>query len=240
MAIYIYTGRPRHGKTYELARIFSKKILRGERVFSNLKFNLGVGALKKVTDDIVGDWSDLSDRKNENKKLFYWTNLHELEHMESGSVLMDEAQRYFNARQWEQLSSETEIKLQQHGKDDLDIYATTQHYSRIDISLRQLVETWIDCETVFGSPDNNKFFLGLKIFRTTAVEGIEYFEPYIQQKINPNLRLEIPVSSRLRFFHKKYGKIYDTKAKVGRSELMPLIHRERECPDCHKIIVSHL
>lgn len=241
MAIYILTGRPRHGKTMELARISVKKLKRKERLFSNLKFNLGVGALKNFDESIVGDWKNKEDRNNPEKLIFYWTNLHELEHFEKGNVIMDEAQRYFNTRQWSQLSTETEIKLQQHGKDDLNIYGTTQHYTRIDISLRLLVEVWYDIETIFGSPDNRKIFLGFKIFRISAIEGVEFMEPYMNQKIKPDLNLVVPVKSRIRFFHKKLGMIYDTRAKVGKSLPMPLVHKVRKCEEegCNKILVTH-
>jgi len=52
MAIYILTGRPRHGKTYRLAQIGYELLKDKQRVFSNFKFNVGVGALKKFKEDI--------------------------------------------------------------------------------------------------------------------------------------------------------------------------------------------
>lgn len=240
MAIYILTGRPRHGKTFKLARIVAQKLKHGERVYSNLKFNVGVGALKKLKPEIEGDWSKKEDRDNPKKLLFYWTNLHEIEHMNKGNIVMDEAQRYFNSRQWQELSTETEIKLQQHGKDDLNIYGTTQHFTRIDVSLRYLVEVWYDVETIFGSPNNNKIFLGIKIFRITAIEGVEYMQAYMDMKINPKLDLVIPGKKKIEFFRKKYAIIYDTRAKVGASTPMPLIHRERVCPDCGVTMTKHI
>lgn len=243
MAIYIYTGRPRHGKTYQIARLVTKMLKAKERVFSNVKINLGVGALKKFDESIVGSYASKADRENPEKLLFYWTNMHEWEHFEKGNIICDEMQRYFNARLWENLSEETEVKLQQHGKENLNIYGTTQHYSRIDVSLRILVEGWLDVETIFGNPDNRKPFLGLKLFRVTSVEGIEYFEPYIRMKIQPDLQeqYDIPMRTKLFFFRKKYAVIYDTTAKVGRSEPMPLVHKERKCemPGCDKVLVTH-
>lgn len=238
MAIYIYTGRPRHGKTMELARIFAKKLKNGERVFSNLKFNLGQGALKKFNEEITGDWSKKEDRDNPNKRLFYWVNIHEWEHFEKGNILCDEAQRYFNARQWDQLSDDTEIKLQQHGKEDLNIYGTTQHYSRIDITLRQLVEQFYIVKTILGNPDNLKPFLGIKLFRIIGVD-LENIEDWYAMEKRPELKLEIPYTKKVRFFRKKYAKIYDTRAKVGRSESVPLVHKVRKCEICHKELITH-
>lgn len=239
MAIYVYTGRPRQGKTYEMIRIGYQLLKAGERVFSNVKINTDSKLFKKFPPDFVGDFSNLEDRNNPNKLLFYWTNMHEWEHFGKGNILCDEMQRYFNARRWEQLSEETELKLQQHGKDDLNIFGTVQHYRRIDIALRELVEVWHDVTTIWGNADNEKPFLGLKIFRITSVEGIEFFEPYIGQKIMKESVLDIPQSSKIRFFKKKFGKLYDTRQKVGASIPMPLIHKERICPDCNKVLISH-
>jgi len=239
MAIYAITGRPRHGKTLELARIASVLLKKKQRIFSNLKFNLGTGALKNLSDDIVGDFAKKEDRENVHKLLFYWTNIHEWEHFEKGTILVDEGQRYFNARQWDQLSEDTEIKLQQHGKDDLDIWTTTQHYSRIDVALRQLIEQYYVVETVFGNPDNLKPFLGFKLFRITGLD-LEFIEDWYFMKKHPEMKIEIPYTKKLRLFKKKFAIIYDTRAKVGRSEPMPLVHRQRVCQICHKILVSHV
>lgn len=237
MAIHLLTGRPRHGKTYELVKIGIKKLIKGERVFSNVHLN--TDHFKKIPKNIIGDLYKKEDRDNSQKQLFYWQNLHDLEHMEKGTILCDEAQRYFNARRWPDLSEETEIKLQQHGKDNLDIFGTVQHYRRIDVSLRELVETWSDIETIFGNPDNKKPLFGIKIFKYTQIEGIELFEPYIAQKINPNLQLDIPHKKRVYFFRKKYGNAYDTLQKIAKSAEMPLIHGERTCPECGKTLITH-
>ncbi len=236
MAIYLYTGRPRHGKTYELARLVIKMLKKRERVFSNIKFYLD--GFKKIDPDCIGDLSKMEDRDNPEKLLFYWTNMHEWEHFEKGNIIVDETQRYFNSRLWEQLSEDTLIKLQQHGKDFLNIYGTVQHYKRIDVAMRELVEIWCDVETIFGSPDNYKPLLP-KIFRYTYVEGIEYFEPYVNQKILMESKLDIPYSRKRRMFRKKYANAYNTLEKVGASSAMPLVHKSRNCPDCGKQVIKH-
>lgn len=238
MAIYLFTGRPRHGKTYELARIGINLLKQGERVYSN--FLLKPEKFKKIPKDIQGDFKKKEDRDNPNKLLFYWRNVHEWEHMEKGNILVDESQRYFNARRWAELSEETETKLQQHGKDNLNIYGTVQHYKRIDIALRELVEVWTDVETIWGNPDNTKPLLGIKLFKQTSVEGIEYFEPYINNKMFPNSEMEIPMHVKRRWFRKKYANAYDTLQKIGKSEPMPLVHKSRVCPICGKEEIKHV
>lgn len=237
MAIYIFTGRPRHGKTYALVKRGIKLLHKGERVYSNVKFNLE--HFKKLPPYIEGFFSNDEDRNDESKRLLYWSSMHEWEHMEKGVIICDEAQKYFNSRRWESLSADTESKLQQHGKDGLDIYATVQHYRRIDVTVRELVEVWTDVETIVGNPNNKKPFLGLKVFRMTHVEGIEYFEPYINQKIMIEKNLDIPQVRRISFFRKKYGRAYDTLQKIDSGVEMPLKHKVRICNVCGKSITSH-
>jgi len=222
-----------------LSTVIAKKLNKGERVFSNLKMILGIGALKKFNEDIIGDTANKEDLANPKKLLFYWHNIHEWNHLKNGTIIVDEMTRYFNPRQWAMLSEDTEIKLQQHGKEDLEIWGTTQHYSRIDLTLRLLVEKFLIVQTIFGNPDNKKRWFGIKLFRITSVE-LEDIEDWYQMEKRPDLKLVIPVKSRIRFLRKKYAEIYDTRQTVGRSEAMPLVHKERSCEVCGKIVESHV
>ncbi len=152
MAIYVVDGKPRHGKTaWVVSHIpdwLDEARLDGMRIFSNVKINMGVGALKRYSENMIGDIWNPKDRANPRKLLFYWQNLDEWNLMNKGVIIADEATRYFNARHWQSLSQETEIKLQQHGKEDLDVWAITQHYSRLDTSLRVLADASGDGEAI--------------------------------------------------------------------------------------------
>lgn len=239
MAIYCVTGKPRHGKTYWLTTMVCDMLNAGERVFSNVKINTGVGALKKIDESIVGDIRKKEDLENTDKKLFYWTNLHEWEHMSNGNIIADEGTRYFNARQWAMLSPETEIKLQQHGKEDLDVWVATQHYTRIDVTLRVLVEKFFIVETVLGNVKNKKPFLGLKRFKITGLE-LEDIDAWYRMRQNPDLNLELDEEIFYKWLRKKYAMCFDTRQQVGFSENMPLVHKTRTCPICHKQQITHL
>lgn len=239
MAINIITGKPRHGKTYFMATKIAKMLKKGERVFSNIKINIGVGALKKLSPEIEGDYNKKEDRENPEKLLFYWTHIHQWEHFEKGNIIVDEAQRYFNARQWSLLSEDTEIKLQQHGKEDLTVWGTTQHHSRIDITLKLLVENFYVVKTVIGKATNKKPFLGIKLFRIIAMD-LEDIDDYYYSIKHPDQKIELEgVTSKPLLFRKKYAIIYDTYQKVGKSESMPLVHKERKCEVCGEIMVTH-
>lgn len=238
MAIYAVTGKPRHGKTYFVATLIPKMLKNKERVFCNFQLNLGIGALKKFNDSIVGDIYKQEDLDNPEKLLFYWRHIHQWEHMKSGTIIADEGTRYFNARQWALLSEDTEIKLQQHGKESLDIWLTTQHYTRLDVSLRLLVERYYIVKTIFGNPNNKRPWLGVKIFRIVDLE-LEDLEDYYAMLKRPELKLELDVNQKTKFFRKKYAIIYDTLQMVGKSESMPLVHKTRSCPICGKEEITH-
>lgn len=236
MAIYAITGRPRHGKTYYLASLVPLWLRDGRRVYSNIKFNLGVGALKKFDESILGNVYNKADLDDPTKLLFYWRNIHDWNHFSRGVIIADEGTRYFNPRQWSLLSEETEIKLQQHGKEDLDIWLTTQHYSRLDITLRLLVERFMVVKMVFGNPNNLR-----SIFPRLCKLTEHYLEDMIRMdNMGRDPHDSEEIYSEYFFIRKKYSQIYDTRAMVGRSDLMPPVHRERVCTICGKTLVTHL
>lgn len=239
MAIFAITGKPRHGKTYLLAKKITKMLKNNERVFSNLKLNLGQGSLKKFDDSIIGDLYNKEDFNNPKKLLFYWRHIHEWEHMKKGNIIVDEMTRYFNPRQWASLSEDTEIKLQQHGKEDLNIWGTVQKYDRIDVTLRILVERFYIVKTVWGNPDNHKPLFGIKLFKIIDID-LDDIDGYYQSIRFPEMKMELDYKQKYNFFHKKYAQIYDTRQMVGRSDSVPLVHKVRICPECNKEMITHV
>lgn len=240
MAIYVITGKPRHGKTYFIAKQIPRWLNEakedGLRIFSNVKINYN---LLGYSDDILGNIYNKKDREDPNKLLFYWKNIDTWNFMQKGRIIVDEAQRYFNARKWAMLSEETEIKLQQHGKEDLDIWATTQHYSRIDITLRILVESFFKVEMIWGSPDNKKSWIPKRArMNEFYLEDLErVLKMSSEQKETTDIE---PVSTTTFFIRKKFWRLYDTRATIGASEPMPLKHLERTCPDCGYRSTTHV
>lgn len=238
MAIYVVTGKPRNGKTFFIARQIPQwfkraKKERGEfRIYSNLGINL---APLGLDDSVVGDIYSEEDRRNPDKLLFYWRNIDTWNLMEKGVIIVDEATRYFNARRWAMLSEETEIKIQQHGHEDLDIWATTQHFTRIDVTMRVLVEAFFDVELVLGKPDNRA---PVKVARWTQYSLEELTRRDNMGKESEAMLEEYP-SGRFLIWN-KYGRLYDTKQMVVASKPMPLIHKVRICSTCGYEKVEHV
>lgn len=250
MSIYVVTGKPRHGKTFFVVSQIPGWLKSGQRIFSNVKINLDkinyrknlLGKKVTLDDSIVGDLYNQEDLDNPEKQVFYWRNIHEWNLMKEGIIIVDEAQKYFNARNWAQLSEDTEAKLQEHGKEDLDVWATTQHYTRIDITLRILVERYYKVEMIFGSSDNEKGpIFGLlpkrSMVESWLLEGLDKVERLGAEAVK-GMGVE-PESTGYFWIRKKYYQIYDTRAKVGKSQLMPLLHKMRICKDCGYVEIKH-
>jgi len=196
---------------------------------------------------IEGDISSQKDRENPDIKILYWQNIDEWNLMTSGWIIADEAQRYFNARNWMHLSEETEIKLQQHGKDNLDIWMTVQHFSRLDVTLRILIERFFHIEMIKGDPDNEKSkrFFGLlpkvseikEYYLEDMVKAERQGYDVYDEEENPG-GIE-PIDSWTIDLRPNMFTWYDTYQKVGRSRPMPLKHLQRICPDCRETKITH-
>jgi hypothetical protein len=235
MAIYCITGKPRNGKTYYLATQILRWIKNGERVYSNVWVNLKSPLFKRYfkkynlsSESIKGDLEKPEDLLDPDKQLFYWSNMRDWNKMTKGVIVCDEGTRYFNPRRWSLLSEDTEIKLQQHGKDDLDVWLTTQHYTRLDVTLRILVESFFDCEKIFGSSSGTGIRgkpFGIIRIREHYLEDMER----VDRAVLPEDIRPLTISSKFIFIKKKYCDLYNTLQKVGRGDPMLLTHEERRC-----------
>lgn len=222
-------------------------------IYSNVYLKFGVGSLKLIPgcdelacdkttkiDDYgqeyfefkhkdncpVGNLWDDKDLWNPEKYIFYYRNIHEWNRFKRrGIIIADEGQRYMNARQWNMLSPDTEVKLQQGGKEDLDLWITVQDITRLDLVARQLIERFYHVETVRGNPDNKKksWYMLPKKFQIDEYLYMDYDEG---GHLRPNID---PISTETMVFKKRIGAIYNTRQKVGRSDYMPLRHVIRWC-----------
>lgn len=239
MAIYVVDGKPRHGKTAWLMSHVPQwtKEARdhGWKIFSNVKINVEnirwIRKAYKNPKDCIGDLYKKKDRENPKKIIFYWQNIDEWNLMRHGTIICDEATRYFNARKWQALSADTEIALQQHGKLDLDCYLTTQHFSRLDATLRILCESFFRVERVWGWGN------------TTLLARVSehYLEELERYERNPETYKRVKEGEEEEggeevyhesFWISRYVKrLYDTRQAVLASRPMPLKHEVRYCLD---------
>jgi hypothetical protein len=113
-------GLPRSGKTYWACyNIYTNYIKRGIPVYSNIPLE---GAYKINEYNILNGFS-----------------------FSRGAVLLlDEVQNYANSRKWVELSDTLYFLFSQGGKYDIKLYYTAQDSSRVDKTLREVSNYYIE------------------------------------------------------------------------------------------------
>lgn len=112
--IIAYTGMPGSGKTYALVQRAHKALLQGRQVFANFPLK---GTYQISLDDICT-----------------------YQFPEDCVVLIDEAGRWFNSREWKDLPHEVFDLFTMHRHVKMDLFIAVQSFARIDKSLREVVE----------------------------------------------------------------------------------------------------
>lgn len=192
--ITLIFGKPGKGKTYILTEKADKELKLGREVWSNYYL----------------EW------KGDN--LHYYNDLKEIKNVENALILMDEAQIYLNSRYWESLELDFQIKLQQHRKDGLDIWACAQHPKRLDIVARELVQDLFKACSIM-------------LFGFGAFWLIEYDSDYID-----DVKTEPGRMTSQWFFHwPKKPRKYDTMKKVPIPQKEFFFKKFANCKECGKI-----
>jgi hypothetical protein len=128
-------GKPGSGKSLQLVRICRKAFRNGRDVYSN----------------IVLDVDKMKGRKKKGLgECYFWNRIDELKYMEKGLVAWDEIGSYFDSRSYAKFPPDVRVKFQQYRKDGLDIFYTSQAWSRVDLIVRQLTNIVIECTSIFG------------------------------------------------------------------------------------------
>lgn len=181
MSIYAITGKPRQGKTYWMASripewldelvyqqnkadVHETDRYKPEEcpvgcLYVNFKVFPGKGALKGYPERIVGDLNKPDDLANPTKLIFPWYYVQEWNKMvRPGRIIATEAQKYVNARRWASLSEETEMKIQMHGHDGLNLYLDLQRFGSLDVVIRDSCELVAVVSMTVGNPDKKWAF----------------------------------------------------------------------------------
>jgi len=138
-------------------------------------------------------------------RIFYVNDLKKLTELERGIVLIDEIGIWFSARQWNKLDPRIQYKFQQHRKDGLIIYGTTQWFDSIDRVIRQLTHRYFEVKKLCASEES-----AAKVW---GVLKMSEFRPWQYDKIR-----RTAIDNEYFFIRKKYCEAYDTFEKVTPSE----------------------
>ena len=126
----VLCGLPGSGKTNLATQIAVKEMKRGRPVFSNypIKAKLRLGFNKYVT---------LTSKVLE-KKMFK-----EYAFPEGSLLIIDEVQNWFNSRFFKEMGKEQLAFFTGHRHMSTDILCTVQHPARMDITLREIADSFI-------------------------------------------------------------------------------------------------
>jgi len=234
MSIYIITGKTGHGKTAFMTNWIRGSLKAGRRVYSNIKINVdNLGLKKKIEEGFI---NKLKDRES-SKQLLYWSNFSDWRYMTDGIAFVDEGLVYFNARNWEKLPTNLQMKFVQHRKDKVDLVFNVQHYTFIEKTLRMLCERFINIELKLGSSkyDNSKI---PRIARVTELDL-----PTLNRCENLGIDVYNADKEDIKKYHldtlwrewfwirKKIFSWYDTGFQVMESRPEPFIHMIRKCEE---------
>lgn len=142
--IKIITGRPGSGKSYFGTRLAYKEMLKGRRIYSNLRISFRKGD-KEYTN------------YNLNKNMIV-----DFQFPEDSILIIDEAGFWFNSREFKKFKVEDFQFFSQHRHLNIDIYLIVQNIQRIDVSLRELADEIIISKGIFGLFFFQKVFYGIE------------------------------------------------------------------------------
>ncbi|KKW42448.1 MAG: hypothetical protein UY92_C0006G0009 [Candidatus Magasanikbacteria bacterium GW2011_GWA2_56_11] len=145
--ITIITGKPGAGKTLFMTYTALEMFLKGFDIYANWKLDFSKYVeIKKINKEKLG-------------KVFFWSEIPELLSIKGGQIFIDEAQGYFDSREWLEMPPSAKQKFSAHRhdirKDDdgniipLDVWAGVQHMSNIDKRIRDLGQHFIEVRNIF-------------------------------------------------------------------------------------------
>jgi hypothetical protein len=145
--ITIITGKPGAGKTLFMTYKALEIFLKGYDVYANWKLDFsGYVEKKKLKKESLGN-------------VYFWSEIPELLHIKGGQIFIDEAQGYFDSREWQDMPPSAKQKFSAHRHDvkkdkqgniiPLDVWAGVQHMSNIDKRIRDLGQHFIEVKNLF-------------------------------------------------------------------------------------------
>lgn len=217
-----FTGLPGSGKSYKLGQVAIDLLVQNEKIWKKSK-----GERKRVL------WSNMKFRDEVLKKfqpwqVEYWSDRQQLIKLRDADVIIDEEQVYFDAQEWQMMSSEEKRFFQQHRRYGVDIYAASQDFAQVDKSIRRVTSELYHFTKIAGSRDisstrpNPRFVWGAVL--------VKEMDPQIyDEQIS-----KMPGVSAIRsvmFITKKGTQIFNTREEIHGSKYPPLKKIVRVCPE---------
>jgi len=226
--ITVITGLPGSGKSIETANIARKLFKRNKRWFNK------TGTIRQIASNLK--FSEEAEKKYK-EYIRYWEDPEELVHMKDVDIIWDEIATHLDSTQWINLPLAVKRFLQQHRKKGIDIYANTQSFKTIDVSMRRLVERLYFLTKIIGSRSPSATRPPIKLIWGLVLKRLVDPESYEGEKTQYKWK-----GWSVFWIDKHAVKLFNTGQEIIIGKYPPLKHVLRTCedPTCdfHKVIHS--
>lgn len=213
----VYTGIESSGKSLMLAR---KAV---EIVYRNSKWYKQTGIVRPIRSNMTFSNSFHNLAESLNVPIYYYRNLDEIIYEQECDVFIDEILKYFDARNWANLTIDAKHWLTQGAKTGVHVYGSAQDFSQVEKSFRILCNQVYVVTKIIGSRRPMKTSPPVK--RVWGVCFIRAVDPKTFKGDSVNMEtIGLP---SLFLIRKSDTEIFDTNAKVIPTDLPPLKKRRR-------------
>jgi len=142
----IYVGKESSGKSLMLAKKAHDLVDRNSKWFEKT----GIPRPIYTNSPFAGEFVDYASSVNVPIK--NWTDLNDILGIEEADIFIDEIIKYFDARNWTNLSLEAKHWLTQGAKSGIHVYGACQDFSQVEKQFRLLCNEVYQIIKVIGSP----------------------------------------------------------------------------------------
>lgn len=252
----IFSGLEDSGKSLKLAMTASNLVVRNSKwyrqqikdykAFGEIEFSEKYKIQKPIVRPIKSNMRFMDEfydwaTKEMRIPILYWKDLDQILYDDDCDIIMDEVSRYFNARKWQELSTDALGWLTQSSKRGVEIYGAAQDFSQVDVNFRRLVGGrggLFHISKLIGSrrPSPTR----PPVRRIWGVCSVKELDPI---GYDQSTSLFKPKSVIPSFFtiDRKYCEIFDTKQKLQAGHPPKLRHSKQMCElaDCSFTRVNH-
>jgi len=231
MAIFITQALPGNGKTLLAAELLIKLLRRNIHQFENgiVKERRRVAANIVVNPELKREFSDY---------IVEWDGLDDLVKLRGADVIFDDMGTVLDAQRWADVPEDTKRWFRWHEHYGCDVYGNCQEFKDLANVVRKLTVSLTHLNKIMGSrrphptrPPVKKPW-GIILSRPMKIDTSE--RPMDER------HYEHVFTYRLKMIRKKYCDVYDTTQDMKELNYPPLIHVERECGHCSKLVVKHI